>query len=75
MKNIIHIFGASGSGTSTLGRAVAEKTGYAFLDSDDYIWAPTDPPFTSRPYRCTTKAILSFIRAPDYLGIPRLRSE
>ena len=47
MKHIIHIFGASGSGTTTLGRAVAEKTGYAFLDSDDYIWAPTDPPFTS----------------------------
>ena len=47
MKHIIHIFGASGSGTSTLGQAVAEKTGYAFLDSDDYIWAPTDPPFTS----------------------------
>ena len=46
-RHIIHIFGASGSGTSTLGRAVAEKTGYAFLDSDDYIWAPTDPPFTS----------------------------
>ena len=47
MQQIIHIFGASGSGTSTLGRAVAEKTGYAVLDSDDYIWAPTDPPFTS----------------------------
>ena len=46
-RHIIHIFGASGSGTSTLGQAVAEKTGYAFLDSDDYIWAPTDPPFTS----------------------------
>lgn len=47
MKHIIHIFGASGSGTTTLGRAIAEKTGYAFLDSDDYIWAPTDPPFTA----------------------------
>ena len=46
-RHIIHIFGASGSGTSTLGQAVAEKTGYAVLDSDDYIWAPTDPPFTS----------------------------
>ena len=46
-RQIIHIFGASGAGTSTLGRAVAERTGYTFLDSDDYIWAPTDPPFTS----------------------------
>ena len=46
-QHIIHIFGASGSGTSTLSRAIAEKTGYTFLDSDDYIWAPTDPPFTN----------------------------
>lgn len=46
-KQIIHIFGASGAGTSTLGRAVAQRTGYTFLDSDDYIWAPTDPPFTA----------------------------
>ena len=44
---IVHIFGASGSGTSTLGRAISERTGFAFLDSDDYIWAPTDPPFTT----------------------------
>ena len=47
MKHVIHIFGASGSGTTTLGKAIAEKTGYTFLDSDDYIWAPTDPPFTN----------------------------
>ncbi len=47
MKKVIHIFGASGSGTTTLGRAIAEKTGYTFLDSDDYIWTPTDPPFTA----------------------------
>ena len=46
-KHIIHIFGASGSGTSTLGRVLAEKTGYTFLDSDNYIWTPTDPPFTA----------------------------
>ena len=48
MKRIIHIFGASGSGTSTLGRAVAERTGYTFLDSDDYLWMPTDPQYTTK---------------------------
>ncbi len=47
MKRVIHIFGASGSGTSTLGRAVADRAGFRFLDSDDYIWQPTDPPFTT----------------------------
>ena len=47
-QHIIHIFGASGAGTSTLGRAVAEKTGYTFLDSDDYLWMPTDPQYTTK---------------------------
>ena len=48
MKHLIHIFGASGSGTSTLARAICDRTGYVFLDSDDYLWAPTDPPFTTK---------------------------
>ena len=48
MKQIIHIFGASGSGTTTLGQALAEKTGYTFLDSDDYLWLPTDPQYTTK---------------------------
>lgn len=47
---VIHLFGASGSGTTTLGRALAEKLGYAHLDTDDYFWLPTDPAFTqNRP--------------------------
>ena len=48
MKHVIHIFGASGSGTSTLGRAIADRTGYVFLDSDDYLWLPTDPNYTTK---------------------------
>ncbi len=48
MKPIIHIYGASGSGTSTLGRYLSEKFGFAFLDSDDYFWLPTDPKFTTK---------------------------
>jgi adenylate kinase family enzyme len=50
MKNIIHILGASGAGTSTLGQALEQKYGYKWLDVDNYFWLPTDPPFTtSRP--------------------------
>jgi adenylate kinase family enzyme len=41
----VHILGASGSGTTTLGAALAERTGAAHLDTDDYYWEPTDPPF------------------------------
>jgi hypothetical protein len=42
----VHIFGASGAGTSTLGRALGERLALAHLDTDDFFWMPTDPPFT-----------------------------
>ena len=45
MIDRIHILGASGSGTTTLGRALSERFGYAHLDTDGYFWEPTDPPF------------------------------
>ena len=47
---ILYIFGASGSGTTTLGRAAGEALGWRHLDIDDYYWLPTDPPYmTARP--------------------------
>lgn len=46
MKKCIHIFGASGSGTSTLGKAISERYSHSRLDTDNYFWMPTDPPFT-----------------------------
>ncbi|MES2099683.1 MAG: AAA family ATPase [Pseudomonadota bacterium] len=42
---LIHITGASGSGTSTLGAALATELGGVHLDADDYYWLPTAPPF------------------------------
>lgn len=48
MKNIIHIYGASGSGTSTLGRKICEELGYKFMDTDDYFWMPTNPKYTTK---------------------------
>jgi adenylate kinase family enzyme len=44
--NIIHIFGASGSGTTTLAIAIHEAFGHTHLDTDDYFWVHTDPPYT-----------------------------
>lgn len=41
----IHITGASGSGTTTLGRAVASALAVPHHDTDDYIWRPTEPPY------------------------------
>lgn len=45
-KQVIHIFGASGSGTSTLGKLLCEKLGYYHMDTDAYFWEATDPPYT-----------------------------
>ncbi len=38
MRNVIHIYGASGSGTSTLGRKICDELGFTFMDTDDYFW-------------------------------------
>lgn len=45
---VIHLFGASGSGTTTLGRFIAGKLRYKHMDTDDYYWLPVDPPFTQK---------------------------
>lgn len=45
-KQVIHIFGASGSGTTTLGRELSRLLGFRLLDTDDFYWMPTDPKFT-----------------------------
>ena len=47
-KQVIHIFGGSGSGTSTLGRKICAELGYRFMDTDDYFWLPTNPKFTQK---------------------------
>lgn len=37
MRNVIHIFGASGSGTTTLGKRIADELGFKLMDTDDYF--------------------------------------
>ena len=58
MANRIHILGASGSGTTTLGRALAERLNYAHFDTDDYFWLPTDPPTTEKRERTERQKLL-----------------
>lgn len=48
MKNVIHIFGASGSGSTSLGRKICDELGFVFIDTDDYFWLPTDPPYSQK---------------------------
>ncbi len=61
----IHITGASGSGVTTLGKALAQELGSLHLDIDDYFWMPTDPPYTTKRPRELRLALLreAFARA------------
>ena len=54
----IHILGAFGSGTTTLGRALAERLQCPHFDTDDYVWVPTDPPYTQRRARTERAQLL-----------------
>lgn len=44
----VYITGAAGSGTTTLGQALAARLGVAHLDSDAFFWAPSEPPYTQK---------------------------
>jgi adenylate kinase family enzyme len=58
-RHLIHIFGASGAGTTTLGKAMDEEWNYTHLDIDDYFWLPTEPPFTTPRETALRTALLS----------------
>lgn len=42
------IFGASGSGTTTLGIELARVLNYAHFDADDYYWQESEIPYTNK---------------------------
>ncbi len=42
------LFGASGSGTTTLGNEIEKRTDFKHLDIDDYYWKKTTPPFQEK---------------------------
>jgi uridine kinase len=44
----ILILGASGSGQTTLGNALASKLAFTFLDADDFYWLPTTPAYQEK---------------------------
>ena len=55
----IHLLGASGSGTTTLAAAVAARHGHRHLDTDDFYWLPTDPPYQTKRARQARLELLS----------------
>jgi adenylate kinase family enzyme len=40
-----HVIGGSGSGTTTVGRALAERLDAVHVDADDALWEPSVPPY------------------------------
>jgi adenylate kinase family enzyme len=61
----VHVTGASGSGTTSLGAALAQKLGVLHLDSDDFFWLPTDPPFTTPRARNERATLLAGQALPE----------
>lgn len=49
--NHLHITGASGCGTTTLGQALSSHLGCPFFDADDFFWKPTVPPYREKKPR------------------------
>ncbi len=47
----IHVFGASGAGTTTLAKHLADKLDLPHFDADNYFWQPTDPPYQQKTGR------------------------
>lgn len=44
----ILLFGASGSGTTTLGKKIEKRLHFKHLDVDDYYWKKTIPPYQEK---------------------------
>ncbi|MCL2574336.1 MAG: hypothetical protein FWE34_07295 [Defluviitaleaceae bacterium] len=44
----IMVFGAAGSGTSTLGKEIARLLGFIHIETDDLEFKKTDPPFIQK---------------------------
>jgi len=62
----IHLLGASGSGVTTLGRALAGRLALPHHDTDDYFWLPTAPPYQ------TTRPAAERLRLMREMFLPRL---
>jgi hypothetical protein len=56
--------GASGAGTTTLARAVADHWAVPHADADDYFWVPSDPPYVEKRAEDERLALMEMIFLP-----------
>lgn len=60
----LHIVGGSGTGTTTLGRAIADAWAVPHADSDDYFWIPTVPAYSQQRPPSQRVQLMQSIFAP-----------
>ncbi len=60
----VHVMGASGSGTTTLARALASHWSVPHADADDYSWVPTEPPYGRKRPEGERVALMHEVFAP-----------
>ncbi|ROZ74392.1 AAA family ATPase [Ramlibacter sp. WS9] len=63
----ILVTGAAGAGATTLGSALARQWGCRHLDTDDYFWFPSSPPYQRKRTEATRVRMLTLdlFEAPD----------
>lgn len=67
---IIHVMGASGTGTSTIGELLGRELGYDVIESDFYKWKQTVPEFqVMRPIEESNKLLMDKINSSKNLVI------
>ena len=60
----LNVMGASGSGTTTLGRALASYWSVPHADADDYFWVPTNPPHVEKRPEAERTALMRQLFVP-----------
>jgi hypothetical protein len=60
----LHVMGASGAGTTTLARALADYWSVPHADADDYFWAPTNPPYVEKRPEVHRSALMRSVFVP-----------
>lgn len=59
MTGRIVVTGAAGAGTTTLGRALAERLGWRSVETDDYYFVPSTPPYRERRGKAERLALIT----------------
>lgn len=58
------MIGASGSGTTTLARALANHWSVPHADADDFFWVPSDPPYVTKRSEADRLALMRAVFVP-----------